>query len=393
MLWPSLLTRYVTAELLKVFLVALTSFTALMMVVGVAQEAVRQGLGLGPILRLIPYTIPNALVFAVPGTILFSVCSVFGRMASANEIIAVKSLGISPLALVRPALVLAVAISLMSVWLIEVAFTWGYHGVRRVVLESVEEIAYGALRARRTYGHEKFSITVARVEGHRLIRPTITMIQSNGEQITMTAREAELFTIAGGEALKITLTDGAVEVGGDVAMRFPDTIEQRIPLATGGPETNPSHMRLRDIPAAEVAQRRRVKQFKAARATDAAWRMMTGDLAGLAAPDWRQKADRLENEVERLHRLDTEPYRRWASGFSCLAFVMIGAPLAIRMRTSDFLTTFGVCFLPILVVYYPLFAFGLGRAKNGALPPQVVWLGNLVCFTIGLWLLRKVARY
>ena len=72
--------------------------TVLMLTVGLAQEAIRQGLGPIPILRLIPYAIPNALRFAVPGTILFATCSVFGRMAAANEITTLKSLGISPLA-------------------------------------------------------------------------------------------------------------------------------------------------------------------------------------------------------------------------------------------------------------------------------------------------------
>ena len=101
----------------------------------------------------------------------------------------------------------------------------------------------------------------------------------------------------------------------------------------------------------------------------------------------------MEGQRQRLHRLETEPFRRWASGFSCLAFVMVGAPLAIRLRNSDLMTTFGICFLPILIVYYPLFAYGLDRAKNGALPPYCVWLGNVVCLAIGAWLLRKVSRY
>ncbi|MCA9220195.1 MAG: LptF/LptG family permease, partial [Planctomycetales bacterium] len=95
---------------------------------------------------------------------------------------------------------------------------------------------------------------------------------------------------------------------------------------------------------------------------------------------------------QRLIRLRLEPWRRWASGFSCLAFALVGVPLAIRMRNADFLTSFFLCFLPILLVYYPLFAFGLDQAKTGDLPPHAIWLGNLVCVLIGIYLIRYVQR-
>ena len=164
-MFPKLITRYVTAELLKVFLATLTAFTLLMTTVGLAQEAVRQGLGLLPIVRIIPYTLPNALVFALPGTILFSVCSVFGRISASRELVALKSLGISPTAVVRPALALAFLVSLITVWLVDVAFSWGHAGIQRVILESAEEIAYGVLRTQRSYSTRQFSITVGRVDG------------------------------------------------------------------------------------------------------------------------------------------------------------------------------------------------------------------------------------
>ena len=49
--------------------------------------------------------------------------------------------------------------------------------------------------------------------------------------------------------------------------------------------------------------------------------------------------------------------------------------------------------LPILLVYYPLLMYSVDRAKNGALPPYSVWLGNAILLACGAWLLRKVFRY
>ena len=80
----------------------------------------------------------------------------------------------------------------------------------------------------------------------------------------------------------------------------------------------------------------------------------------------------------RLNKLRTEPFRRWAAGFSSLCFVLVGAPLAIQMKRSDMMSTFGCVFLPILIIYYPFFHYGFDRAKTGALPPYSVWAANLV---------------
>jgi len=91
--------------------------------------------------------------------------------------------------------------------------------------------------------------------------------------------------------------------------------------------------------------------------------------------------------------MQTEPPRRWANGFSCLCFALVGATMAIRMRNSDVLTSFFLCFGPILLVYYPLLITGTDRAKAGAINPYCVWLANVALVAWGLWLLRRVIRY
>ena len=121
---------------------------------------------------------------------------------------------------------------------------------------------------------------------------------------------------------------------------------------------------------------------------------MTGAFTDLADDSsWDVRRGRIKNARDRLRRLRLEPWRRWANGFSCFFFVLLGAPLAIRMRTTNFFTTFAACFLPILLVYYPLLAFAVDRSKDGAVPPYTVWLGNLVLLAAGFLMLRRVIRY
>jgi lipopolysaccharide export system permease protein len=69
---------------------------------------------------------------------------------------------------------------------------------------------------------------------------------------------------------------------------------------------------------------------------------------------------------------------------------MIGIPLAIRMKASDTMTTFGVVFLPTVLVYYPIFALTLELTKDGRLIPQGVWIANLLFIVVSIAMMRRL---
>ena len=75
-------------EVCLVFFVTLSSLTLLLMLFGVVKEAAQHGLEVVHVAKLLPYLLPNALLYAIPGTILFAVSNVYGRMSAGNEIVA-----------------------------------------------------------------------------------------------------------------------------------------------------------------------------------------------------------------------------------------------------------------------------------------------------------------
>ena len=393
-------TQYVTLDMIKVFLFTLTGVTFLLLLLGVVQEASQQaGLRFGTILRILPYLLPNALRFAVPATVLFAVCSVYGRMSAANEIVALKSLGISPAVVVNPALIFGFLISLVGVWLNDLAVSWGQQGIQRVVVASVEEIAYGMLRAHNTYATQQFSISVRGLDDRTLIDPIVTVTPDNGApSLTIIAETAQLSFHPDAGELTISLTNYTVEYGDDDAeYRDEGTLEKTFALLddlrAGASSKRPSRIALRELVGESTVQQARLENLQRSYAADAGYHLLTGDLDALTKTSWRQRQKDLDFHQERLHRLQTEPYRRWANGFSCLGFVLVGVPLAVRFRNADLMTTFGVCFVPILIAYYPLLMFAVDRAKCGALPPYSVWLGNVVLGLIGAFGWRHVVKF
>ena len=171
-----ILMRYVVGELLKTMILALTVLTMILLLVMLAQRAMREGLGPLPVLRLVPFILPDALRLSIPAGMLFATCSVYGKMASSNELIALKSMGVSIKKAIIPAVYLAVMVSLVAVWLNDVAVSWGRRGIDRVILQSIEDIAYGMLRSQRSYSSNRFSIHVKDVQDKKLIRPTISFL-------------------------------------------------------------------------------------------------------------------------------------------------------------------------------------------------------------------------
>ena len=391
-----ILTRYVLSELLQVFLLALAALTLFMLVVGLVKEAQQQGLGVVQILALVPYVLPEAMRFAVPGTMLFAVASVFGRMSASNEVTALKAAGITPMAMIWPAITLGLVVSFVSVWLNDVAVSWGRDGIRRVVVNSVEEIIYGRLRQQRSYSTSQVSINVKGVEGKRLIRPTLSFqTGAEGTPATVSAAEASLTANPDAGTLVVTFRDGTLHMG-DYTASFPDTIVREVPLDAvsrkGTTSTSPSEIAMADFKEAHREQVAKMDRIEQVAAGKTALGLVTGRIEHTLPPFTQAERDQLRHEQNRLNRIIMEPWRRWANGFSCLCFVLVGAPMAIRMRNADFLTSFFLCFLPILVVYYPLLMFGIDRVKAGELPPIAVWIGNLLVTLWGIWLLRRVVR-
>ena len=367
-----------------------------MVMIGVADEAADNGLGPDIVLRLIPYILPKAMMFAMPATSLFSICVVFGRLAADNELVALQSVGLRKAVVVVPALALAFLLSLAAVWINDISFAWSYWGVERVVLESTDKIVYGMLENEGSFKAKKFSIEVDDVQERRLIRPVITIDAGEGERVRSSAAEAMLSVVPDKHVLKLTLVNGVFEAEGKASMRFDDEFHIEIPLRTQAEISerlgNPSHLYMSQIEGEMKRQITSLERMKTALAVQACSQVLVGDMLGLTTQAWRSRLYDKELAEARLGRLELVPHRRWASGFSCLAFAVIGVPVAMRLRSANYATTFGMCFLPILIVYYPLFMFGLTGAKAGTLPPIAAWFANGACLLIGLWLLFRESR-
>jgi lipopolysaccharide export system permease protein len=329
-------------------------------------------------------------------TLLLACTTVFARISGANEVVAIKALGISPMVLLWPVFIFAFVMSLVTVWLNDLADSWGPINIQRVVVEAVEEIAYSMLQLQHGYSTSTFSIIVKDVDGRKLQNVTLTMMgHGTSTKLTIKAEEAVLSCDQSQGVLKVSLHNGVIDMGGKFSYAFRDE-EKEIPLAEASRAHSSNiwtNLPLRSLPDAIATAQSQLEQHGELMAATAAYQLACGDFNELTGEVWRAHEWDQGDLASHYYRLLSVPQRRWAGGFACLCFVLVGAPMAICLRNREFLTSFFLCFLPILIIYYPAMIYGADAAKFGKLPTISVWAGNAMLLLWGLWLLRRVLRY
>ena len=370
--------------------------TLVISLVFVGQKLIAEDLSYFAVAKLMPYIFLIALQFSVPATILFSVCCVYGRISADNEIIALKSAGISPLCVFRPAIVLGVLLSVPSVWLNDMAVSWAKPAMQLIILRSFEEIIYRGLSSKKAYNSEKgFAIHVQEVKDRWLIKPKIWM-QTDTQLKTIVAERAKISIDRDDDKLVIELVDSFFDINGQNQFSSPRSEIIEMPLnqaaKSGSKGQSPSQYSIGQIPGELARQNGQNIRRREQLATRFAIALASGRYVSLSDHTTHVLGAELADTERTLLRLKTEPMRRWALGFSCLAFVWMGVPLAILIRSADYWWTFGVCFIPILLIYYPIFGLSLEFAKNGTWPASSLWLANVTLALIGTWLMRKIVR-
>jgi lipopolysaccharide export system permease protein len=383
----NVIKRSVVADTLKVFLITTIAALLLMTLGGGAKEGVSRGLPPHIVLQIMPYIVPEMLRFVIPGCLLFAVCSVFGRMSASNEIVALKSLGISPLRVVWPVLILAYGLSLFTFWLYDACAVWARPNMRRLVAESIDEIAYGFLRSNRSFRGQGLSIVVKDVDRDRLLQPIVTIDAGKGSPpITLTAQQAQLKSDPKNGTLRIECRSGELQMAGRANLSFPDRFVHTIALRDfEDPCENslaPAYLGLHSISEQITREESLLKQLSA--------ELATGETSSDETTE--EIESQLKQRQARLWRLQAEPHRRLSNGFGCLCFALVGVPIAMGRRSSDTMSIFFVCFLPILLVYYPLLMTGENIARDGVFPRISIWLADIVLAVVGVGLLYRSMR-
>ncbi|UBV43727.1 LptF/LptG family permease [Deinococcus taeanensis] len=377
------LTRYVTAELLPPLLAGTLLFTAVLSFgYFFISSQWLQGVPVTLVGRWIAYQVPDTLVKVLPMAVVLMTVVAFGRMSNERELVAVQSGGIGLNQAARPAAVLALLVTALSVWLsLWVApranvETRGLYwdvltgaGLQQLVGKTVD-LGNNLTLSMRGYDHTTRRMTGVRLErweagSHQ--RGTLTFADSGTyENRKLTLKGYASFKVNFAAAERTLRTPGLNPLLAAGALRtafpgvvLPDSAQATLTLDTG------------------LSRKETLARYADAVGADAqGWAQL---ITALTAPGVSA-----EERVSARVTLN----RKLALPFANLVLALASLPFALRYgRTLG--VALGLALL-LAVAYYLLFFLGLTLAGAvPGLPEAGVWLANVVFAVLGLSLLRR----
>jgi lipopolysaccharide export system permease protein len=385
-------------ELFKVFVLSLIGITGILLMAGIIAEASQQGLGPMQILAAIPLLVPSTLPYTIPATTLFATCVVYGRLSADNEILAIKTSGVNVLHVVKPGLILGVTMSLGTLALYYHVIPATHRMLRMMAFHDAEELLYTLLRRDNavTSPQLPYAIFVKGVQGKKLINPVLKKKGERGQiDVVAHAREAELHVDTEQNLLMIHMRIGvAIMKDGGRAVFDDKTFDMEMSPNFFKAE----NVRARDMTWPQLEQEMDDldgKMGEVAQETQAAIiRQMEINAPADLPRHVRQLKAKQKHLVHLKRIIWVEMLMRPSLSFGCLCFILVGCPIGIMFSRGDYLGAFITCFLPIVIVYYPLMLCGTNMAKEGRLAEiPLVFAADIVVGLGGLTLFRWLMKH
>lgn len=401
----SIIHRMIFFELLKIFALSLVTLTGMFLLAGLVQEASQRGLSPSQILMAIPLLIPNTLPYTIPATTLFATCVVYGRMAHDNEILVLKAAGVNILHLLKPAVLLGVLTSATTVGLYYDLIPRSQSVFRQRLLDDAEGVIYGILKSERALRRPQlpYVIFVREVQQKRLIdvvfkrRAKVDGVYV-GYDLVARAQEASLRVDMENNQIVVSMERATVFEKGDVS-GSDDHPVFTVPLPESifgnNNKTRPASMVWEELQERKEVLREQIGECVAE--TAASQKLYDDTPAGETRE--RRKLE-LQHRINQqkvaemgLRHAIAESYIRPALGIGCLCFVLIGCPVGIRAARSDYLSTFVICFLPAVFLYYPLLLAGNNLARDGKVSiPVGIFAADAILMSVALLLVWRLMR-
>lgn len=365
-----LIDRFISRELL-VNLAFAVAVLSLVLVVGnifrkLLPLLVNQDVPVEYILTFIAYVLPFSLIFTIPWGLLTAILLVFGRLSADNELIALRSNGISIGRICISLAVIAVVCTGICLWLNVQVAPAAQQKLRSTILDLATRnpmALFGSDQVIDQFPGRK--IYVGKKEGNTL--ENIIVFEMNEASMPMRVTHARR---------------GVLEA---------DLPNQRI---------------LMHLYEARYQQRDEKDPFDLLRVRDGI-NMVEGTLP-ISLEDLYQKEKRrtsrsamsIEQLMEQLKTGNqkeqsasrTEISKRFSFPFSCLAFALIGVPLAITAHRRE--TSMGYLMSLVVAFFYFLFTILADtlRGNPSVRPDLLVWFPNVLFLGLGAFLFRRLAR-
>ncbi len=356
---PRLLDRYIVREMISPTSLGLLVFTFILLIDQIPRLLailVARSADLWTIIRVFLNLLPSILAVTVPMAFLLGVLLAFGRLASDSEIVALRAVGVSPLRLLGPVLLLSAAAFSLTLYINAVALPAANQAHRELVFNLVVTKARTVVKPR-TFTDEllpgRMMLYVSDIDAQSGDWRDLLVYDSRqpSEPRLILARSGQLVIDKERKSVRLELGEGTehsffpasprdyrqsrfLTLGFDLPF---DEFFPKLPLSKGDRE-----MTLGEL-SAEIGQRR---------------------AQGQPPKEWG--------------RFAVEWHKKFAIPTACLVFGLLGLGLSLGSKKEARSAAFALSIV-VIFIYYVLIRLGEQAGDTGLLSPFLaMWGANLV---------------
>jgi LPS export ABC transporter permease LptF len=365
-----LIDRYITRQIVVNLLFAIVVLSFVLVVGNIFRKLlpllVNHDLPVEYLVSFVAYVLPFSLIFTIPWGLLTSVLLVFGRLSADNELIALRSNGVSIGRTCYPLVIISILCTAASLWL---------------------------------------NVQVAPAAQEEMRSTVFNLATRNPMALFGSDQIIDQFP---GNKIYVGKKDGNKLENIIVFEISDDAMPMRVTYAkTGSLEADlPNKRILMHLFAARYQQRDEYDPHDLARMRDGI-SVEEGTLP-ISLEELYEKEKRrasrsmlsLEQLLEQLNNDDpkmrsssrTEINKRFSFPLACIVFALVGVPLGITAHRRE--TSFGFAVSLVIGVFYFLFIIVADTLRaNAKLHPELlVWLPNLLFLVLGIWMFRRLSR-
>jgi lipopolysaccharide export system permease protein len=407
---PLIFWRMMFSEMMLSFLAAFFFFFIVFLINQVllfAEDILSRGADLISVAKLLFYSLPTIIAITVPFSVLAATLMTSSRQHADNEFLASSTLGIRPLWIYIPFLIVGLAIAVGSFYANDWFIPRAANGFKTVYAELIRKSAKVELSP---YTISKYGdkLLVTGASNGALLQNLLIVDQKQGPDANVVTADdvsiefsqdsmdailkmnniTEEKKLPGGEPGDFSITSAHQ---GDIRIQ----IREQIPSYSS---TAPSEMSIaslsRQIREKEswLASRLKEKESQKATALDRLrLSYAQSSTASSALASFKSLASqKTEDASLQIYRL--EYHKKFVIPSACFFFAFLAFPLGIGSRRAGRTAGFGLALLMAVIYWALLFAGQTFGYRQGFDPALSMWMPNLVMFAAAclIWIFRKV---
>jgi lipopolysaccharide export system permease protein len=361
------LTRYLLSEILPPFLLGLLTFTFILLIARIlklVELIVTRGIPLTQVGRLLALILPTFLELTLPMAFLLAILLGLGRLSGDQELLALKSSGVSPVQILLPLTFVAAGVAVITLLLT----TWVRPAAQVALKNELYDIArtrIGTALREKVFNDDfpNILIYVEEIIPPGNVAQGILIIdkRETGKDNIILGKVGLINTEEQTHTLSLRLFDGSIYERDRTRSDFSQTNFNIYDFKLDLDEfIGPAKMK--DAGPKEMSLNRLLRTIEQKQA------------AGIIA----------RAELMEFHQ-------RIAFSFAPIVFCLLGVSLSLLPRTSRANRSWGVALCIVwLVTYYALLSLGKALGERGAFHPFVaLWFPNIIVGVISMHLFRK----